>query len=113
MTSPGLKEAAWWPATTRMHARVHSLPWDSVTRFSLDLGKKGPVDGGRYLIPPLPFVSRSTWRCRATMLSLKLPQLLRVHQVPRVRDSPTPTSQGTGWGKVSSLFASAEVPALG
>ncbi|XP_032471248.1 membrane progestin receptor delta isoform X3 [Phocoena sinus] len=27
---------------------------------------------------------RSTWRCRATMLSLKLPQLLRVHQVPRV-----------------------------
>ncbi|KAM9109476.1 membrane progestin receptor delta isoform 3-T3 [Megaptera novaeangliae] len=27
---------------------------------------------------------RSTWRCRATMLSLKLPQLLRVHQVPRL-----------------------------
>ncbi|XP_027776837.2 membrane progestin receptor delta isoform X2 [Marmota flaviventris] len=27
---------------------------------------------------------RSTWSCRATMLSLKLPQLLRVHQVPRV-----------------------------
>nr|XP_051714517.1 membrane progestin receptor delta isoform X5 [Oryctolagus cuniculus] len=26
----------------------------------------------------------STWRCWATMLSLKLPQLLRVHQVPRV-----------------------------
>lgn len=50
--SPGLKEAAWWPAATRMHARVHSLPWDSVTRFSLDLGEKGPVDGGRYLIPP-------------------------------------------------------------
>ncbi|XP_032753970.1 membrane progestin receptor delta isoform X1 [Rattus rattus] len=28
--------------------------------------------------------NRSTWRYRATMLSLKLPQLLRVHQVPRV-----------------------------
>lgn len=34
------------------------------------------------------------------MLSLKLPQLLRVHQVPRVRDSPTPTSQGAGWAEV-------------
>ena len=37
------------------------------------------------------------------MLSLKLPQLLRVHQVPRVRDSPTPTSQGTGWGSFFSF----------
>lgn len=34
------------------------------------------------------------------MLSLKLPQLLRVHQVPRVRDSPAPTSQGAGWVEV-------------
>lgn len=34
------------------------------------------------------------------MLSLKLPQLLRVHQVPRVRDSPAPTSQGAGWPEV-------------
>eukprot|EP00071_Canis_lupus_P043864 XP_022277421.1 progestin and adipoQ receptor family member 6 [Canis lupus familiaris] len=29
-------------------------------------------------------VHRSAWRCWAAMLSLKLPQLLRVHQVPRV-----------------------------
>ncbi|KAB0390291.1 hypothetical protein E2I00_002806 [Balaenoptera physalus] len=42
------------------------------------------------LLPPIgPAGKRqglhpSTWRCRATMLSLKLPQLLRVHQVPRV-----------------------------
>ncbi|NP_001391039.1 membrane progestin receptor delta isoform 4 [Mus musculus] len=28
--------------------------------------------------------TRSTWRYPATMLSLKMPQLLRVHQVPRV-----------------------------
>nr|XP_011768114.1 membrane progestin receptor delta isoform X7 [Macaca nemestrina] len=32
----------------------------------------------------LEAVHRSTWRCQATMLSLKLPQLLQVHQVPRV-----------------------------
>ncbi|XP_039107350.1 membrane progestin receptor delta isoform X2 [Hyaena hyaena] len=40
--------------------------------------------GGRQSHGHPEAVRRSAWRCRAAMLSLKLPQLLRVHQVPRV-----------------------------
>lgn len=47
------------------------------------------------------FVSRSAWRCRATMLSLKLPQLLRVHQVPRVRGLTHRLPLGAAWGRGS------------
>lgn len=51
--SPGLKEAAWWPAT-RARVPVHSPPWDSGMGSSLGLGEKGPMDGGRYLNPLCP-----------------------------------------------------------
>lgn len=80
--------ASYHPTPTH----THSPPRDSVTRPSQDLVKRGLWMVGQYLTPaPSHFVSRSAWRCRATMLSLKLPQLLQVHQIPRVRGS-TPNS---------------------
>ncbi|XP_044122501.1 membrane progestin receptor delta [Neovison vison] len=44
----------------------------------------GEAGGAAEPQPPGGRAQVTAWRCPATMLSLKLPQLLRVHQVPRV-----------------------------
>ncbi|XP_004589282.2 membrane progestin receptor delta isoform X2 [Ochotona princeps] len=51
--------------------------WDS-TRGALGLELADPPAWEH------PAYSGSSWRCQSSMLSLKLPQLLQVHQVPRV-----------------------------
>lgn len=105
--SPGLKEAAWWPATTACMP-VHSPPWDSGMGSSLGLSEKGPMDGRRHLIP----------LCLCLQVNVEVPGHHAQSQAAPAPSSP-PGPQGEGFtnsyfpgrwlGGGASLCASAEI----